>query len=240
MLSGDSLAQSDRTEAVVTAAGDGAVLVRFGDVVSPAISARVMAGLRALDQGRAPSWVDVMPGYASLLVVFDPLLATPAEVRTEVEAALATAVVTESPPPRRVQIPVLYHPEVAPDLVELATAKHLTVDQLVALHAAPVYRCHVLGFRPGFPFLSGLDERLHTPRLPTPRPAVPAGAVAIAGRQAGVYPGVGPGGWRILGRTPLQLFDARRTPACLVEAGDEVVFVPIDRDTFRELSEGAP
>jgi inhibitor of KinA len=233
---------ADTDAPAITPAGDAAVLVRYAVPaagVGAELAARVQAGLRALDQGRDAGWLDVMPGYASLLVVFDPLRTDAEAVAERVDALLRTTNASASPAPRRVCIPVLYDPEVAPDLVELAESKELSLAQVVALHTAPIYRCHMLGFRPGFPFLSGLDPRLTTPRLPTPRTAVPAGAVAIAGQQAGVYPSAGPGGWRIVGRTPLQLFDARRTPACLIEAGDEVTFEAIDRARFDRLSEGA-
>jgi inhibitor of KinA len=134
-----------------------------------------------------------------------------------------------------VEIPVLYDPEVAPDLQALAEEKGLTVEALVALHTAPDYRCYLLGFRPGFPFLGGLDPRLVAARLPSPRPRVPAGSIGIGGRQTGVYPVDSPGGWRLIGRTPLPLFDPARADPFLVYAGDTVRFVAIDRAAFEGM-----
>jgi inhibitor of KinA len=131
---------------------------------------------------------------------------------------------------------VLYHPDVAGDLLPLAAEKGLRPEELVARHTAPTYRCHMIGFRPGFPFLGGLDESLATPRLATPRLAVPAGAVAIGGRQTGIYPSCGPGGWRIIGRTPLVLFDPLRPEPFLIHPGDRVCFRAIDEKEFAALA----
>jgi inhibitor of KinA len=189
--------------------------------------------------------VDVLPGYASVLVLFDPERLAPGEARVFVDGALAgaqaasagqTVPTGQTGSVRQVEIPVLYDPAVAPDLVELAREKGLSVEELARRHAAPLYRCHLLGFRPGFPFLGGLDPTLAAPRLATPRLTVPAGAVGIGGAQTGVYPGAGPGGWRIIGRTPLRLFDPARPRPFLIEAGDAVRFVPIDGERFRALA----
>jgi inhibitor of KinA len=227
-------------------AGDSGLLVRFEQEISPARFAEVMAALAALDARRPPGVLDVVPAFASLLVLYDPLAIRWGEVRAYVEAALEAALAaaggsgasapTSGPAARRVEIPVLYHPDVAPDLLPLAAEKGLSPEALVALHTAPEYRCHMLGFRPGFPFLGGLDPRLATPRLATPRPAVPAGSVAIGGPQTGVYPQAGPGGWRIVGRTPLRLFDPAGAAPFLLRPGDLVRFVPVDRARFDALA----
>jgi inhibitor of KinA len=169
-------------------------------------------------------WVDVLPGYASLLVVFDPTLTTAAEVQSDLERAISQASTTPRAPGRLVEVPVQYDPRVAPDLQPLLAEKNLSHDELVARHTAPEYLCHLLGFRPGFPFLGGLDPLLATPRLATPRVAVPAGSVGIGGRQTGIYPGTSPGGWRIIGRTPLILFDPGRDEPFLIRPGDRVRF----------------
>ncbi|HEY0708239.1 MAG TPA: 5-oxoprolinase subunit PxpB [Polyangia bacterium] len=227
-------------------AGDAAVMIRFGSGLSAAGCDRVHAALAALDgtagsmaggrPGWPAGWIDVMPGYASIVVVFDPVLCSFDDVAAVVRAALVDdprgAV---APAPRQIEIPTVYHPDVAPDLVPLAAEKGLTVDRLVALHAAPLYVCQMLGFRPGFPFLRGLDPALVSARLATPRLRVESGSVGIGGAQTGVYPSPGPGGWRIIGRTSRPLVDAaaaaRNDPdqAFLVRPGDTVRFVPLDR-----------
>ena len=167
-----------------------------------------------------------------MLVVFDPVTTSHDEVQAALERMLAgsrtLAATPVRPPGRLIEIPVRYHPDVAPDLEELLAEKQLSLGELVARHTAPVYLCHMLGFRPGFPFLGGLDPRLATPRLATPRTSVPAGSVAIGGRQAGIYPGESPGGWRIIGRTALRLFDPDRPEPFLVHPGDRVTFRSVD------------
>lgn len=219
---------------VLTPAGDGAWLVRLGDEISAALFDRVRGALAALDRARedrGAGWLDIVPGYASVLVVFDPLRLDPVQARIQIEAALSASVPAPTAA-RVVEIPVFYDPSVAPDLEAVAAERGFAVAELIARHARPLYRCHLVGFRPGFPFLGGLDEALATPRLATPRVSVPAGAVAIGGRQTGIYPSDGPGGWRIVGRTPARLFDLTRPRPCLIEPGDHVRFLPIDRTTY--------
>jgi KipI family sensor histidine kinase inhibitor len=216
-------------------------MLRFAGEIGATTFAAVFATLAILRAAPAPGWIDLMPGYASILIVIDPLVTTPAAsarlVRQRLRAA-RPAIAPRDPRPRRhLEIPVLYHADVAPDLLALAAEKALPVPALIERHSQPVYRCHMLGFRPGFPFLGGLDPRLATPRLATPRLSVPAGSVAVAGQQTGIYPSAGPGGWRIIGRTPLRLFDHTRPDPFLVHAGDQVTFVPIDEAQFAALAQ---
>ena len=217
----------------IVPAGDQAFTVRFGAGVDPALSDRVLAAAERLAAAPPAGVLDVVPGYDALLVAYDPLRVAPAAVEAWLAGALAEA--PAAPPGHRVEIPVCYDPALAPDLEPLAAEKGLSVAELVALHTAPDYRCYLLGFRPGFPFLRGLDPRLVAPRLASPRPRVPAGAVGIGGGQTGVYPVDSPGGWRLIGKTPLRLFDPARPVPFLVRAGDTVRFVPIDRAAFDRL-----
>jgi inhibitor of KinA len=219
---------------VVSEAGDQAFLIRVGEGIDPAVGDGVLALLGRLDEERPPGVTDVVPGYATLLVIHD---GDHRQVRTWIERTIEDLGARPVAPPaaRLVAIPVLYDPRVAPDLVPLAAEKGLTVAELVALHTAPRYRCYVLGFRPGFPFLGGLDPRLRASRLPTPRLRVPAGSVGIGGEQTGVYSVESPGGWRIVGRTPLCLFNPTAADPFLVHPGDSVVFYPVDADRFLAL-----
>jgi inhibitor of KinA len=221
----------------VAAAGDSAVILRSAGEISEAMLERVMATVAALDARRIRGLRDVVPGYASVMVCFDPLATTAQEIRQEIALALATAPAPAvrpgaAPLATTVELPVFYDPEVAPDLVALAGEKGLPIAGLVERHCRPTYRCHLLGFRPGFPFLGGLDPQLYSARLATPRVRVAAGSVAIGGRQTGIYPLAGPGGWRIVGRTPSVLFDPARSRPFLVAAGDRVKLIPIDRADF--------
>jgi KipI family sensor histidine kinase inhibitor len=224
--------------------GEGGLLVQLGDAVDPDVNARVHALARAVGRRLGPLVLEVVPSYASLLVVFDPLRIDRARLEARV-AALAGDVegIRAAPPRRVVEVPVCYGGDLGPDLEDVARVTGLAAGEVIARHAAPVYRVYLLGFTPGFPYLGGMDPALSCPRLPSPRLRVPAGSVAVAGAQTGVYPVESPGGWRLLGRTPLRLFDpspgARRP--FLLAAGDGLRFVPVDRARFEALArEGAP
>jgi inhibitor of KinA len=219
---------------IILPAGDQAFTVAFGAGIDPLTSARVLAAAERLVAERPAGVTDVVPGYDTLLVSYDPLEIDPGDVR----AWIAGQIETDAAPlaGRRVEIPVCYDPALAPDLEALAAEKGLSIEGLVALHAGPDYRCYLLGFRPGFPFLGGLDQRLAAARLSSPRLRVPAGSVGIGGRQTGVYPVDSPGGWRLIGRTPLRLFDPARADPFLVRAGDTVRFAPIDRAAYEGMA----
>lgn len=205
--------------------GDRALQVTLGDATDQATGGRVAAAARRL--ARLPGLVECVPGFTSLTLHYDPLRAQPEALAGAVAAALAGLGPEEGGPGRTIEIPVRYGGESGPDLEELAARRGLSPDEVVRLHAAGEYRVQMLGFIPGFPYLAGLDPRLHAPRRDRPRLAVPAGSVGIGGAQTGVYPLVSPGGWHLIGRTPLRLFDpARREPA-LLRPGDRVRFRPV-------------
>jgi len=219
--------------------GDSAFMVRFGEAISPELHARVAGALRALDCAREPWVVDIVPGYASLMVLYDALRVAPEEVRGWLEETLPGAR-PEPPSHRVIEVPVWYHPSVGPDLEPLAREKGVPVEELVALHTAPEYLVYMLGFRPGFPFLGGLDPRLFSSRLPTPRIAVPAGSVGIGGQQTGIYPVRSPGGWKLIGRTPLRLFAPEADPPFTLSLGDRLRFVSISEERYRALGGEVP
>jgi len=178
------------------------------------------------------------PAYGSLLIKFDALKLRHDELenllRTYVERMRSVAL----PEPRLVEIPVCYGGEYGPDLNEVAELHQMTVEQAIELHASARYLVYFLGFAPGFAYLGDVDEQLATPRLPSPRKSVPAGSVGIAGRQTGVYPISTPGGWRLLGRTPLKMFQPDRAQMSLLALGDRVRFVPIAPQQFVKLALG--
>jgi KipI family sensor histidine kinase inhibitor len=220
--------------------GDHALLLRLGDVADVDVNRRVHALAAKLRDAHAPWLVDCVPAYASLAVFFDaaavggndPTAVVGAWIRTILEAPEAGADIA---PSRLVEVPVCYGGEHGPDLDEVATACGISATQLIERHSQPDYLVAMLGFSPGFPYLLGLDPALAVPRLATPRTRVPAGSVGIGGAQTGVYPDEGPGGWRLIGRTPLRLFDAKREPPSAVLPGDRVRFVPIDAARFEAL-----
>ena len=209
----------------LTVASDHSLLVSLGDEVSVEIHQRVLR-LRHLLAG-APEFLNIHPAYASLLVSFDPLRTTHAVVGQVVERALARLDTVDLPPPRTVEVPVRYGGEDGPDLEEVAQLHSLPPAEIVRIHSSGDYLVYFLGFSPGFPYLGGMPAEISTPRLAVPRRHTPAGSVAIGGDHTGIYPVASPGGWRVIGRTPLEIFRPERAPITLIQMGDHVRFVPI-------------
>jgi len=220
-------------------AGDRGLLVEYGDAVDPVVNRKVRSVAAALDREPLEGVVEYVPAYRSLLLVYDPLRTDPSTLEKEMRSLEGRLAGIETPPAGTVQIPVCYGGEFGPDISIVAESHNMTVDEVVRIHSRPDYQVYMIGFTPGFPFLGGLDERLHTPRRETPRTLVPAGSVGIANAQTGVYPVDSPGGWRLIGRTPLKLFDPEREEPFLVRAGDVLRFQPVTRsEYFRLAGEG--
>ena len=187
-------------------ASDQSLLIYFGETITPEAGERVLKLLRLLESQPLPAVRNLHPAYTSLLIKFDPLKITHAELQSALEPYLDRLDAAQLPEPRLVEIPACYGGEFGPDLAGLAALHGLTAEQVIAAHAAADYTVSFLGFVPGFAYLAGLPAALATPRLATPRRHVPAGSVGIAGQQTGVYPCATPGGWQIIGRTPLTMF----------------------------------
>jgi len=216
------------------AASDRALLVYLGEEISLPVHERVLKLLRVL-QANPPDWLrNIQPAYCSLLVTFDPCVTGHAEVEVALREFEKRAEWSRPSKPRTVEIPVCYGEEFGPDLDEVAKLHQLTPEEVVRQHSCQSYHVYFLGFAPGFAYLGDLPPALATPRLELPRRRVPAGSVGIAGRQTAVYPFATPGGWRLLGRTPLVLFRGDRKPMSLLSIGDRVRFRPITRDEFQQ------
>jgi inhibitor of KinA len=223
-------------------AGEAALVVEFGDTIDPAINRRVRALLLAIERAGVDGVRDLVPTYRSLLVSYDPLRTTFDALRLRLSDLEARAADFPVPPPRVVEIPTAYGGPFGPDLPFVAGHHHLTEDEVVAIHAGTDYLVYMMGFSPGFTYLGGMSDQIATPRLTTPRTAIPAGSVGIAQQQTGIYPVESPGGWQLIGRTPVPLFDPSRTPPVLVEAGDFIRFVPVAAGEYaaieREVRQG--
>ncbi|MBA3824155.1 MAG: 5-oxoprolinase subunit PxpB, partial [Ktedonobacterales bacterium] len=205
--------------------GDAALLVRWGDAIDLATNARVLALLAALDRQPIAGVIDLVPAYASLLVVFDPLRVAAAALRGGIGRRLARLAVSEPGVAESVvEIPVAYGGAAGPDLAAVAHELGITPAEVVRRHTATEYRVYFLGFIAGFPYLGCAAPTLEVARLATPRTQVPAGSVGLAGAQSGIYPQASPGGWRIIGRTTRRLFDPASDPPTLVQPGDRVRF----------------
>jgi inhibitor of KinA len=215
---------------------DQSLLIYFGDAITPEAGERVLKLLRLLEAEPLPGVRNLHPAYASLLIKFDPLKTGHAELESALKDYLDRLDAVRLPQPRVVEIPVCYGEDFAPDLSGLAARHEMTPAQAIDAHTAPIYTASFLGFVPGFTYLAGLPAALATPRLATPRRQVAAGSVGIAGNQTGVYPCATPGGWQIIGRTPLHMFRADRAEMSLLAIGDRVRFVSISREQFADIS----
>ncbi len=228
--------------------GDSALRIELGDTIDERTLARVRAADEALTAVPLPGVVEVVPAYTTLTVYYDlpALIATgaPADdavvwLTGQVAQRLKKAGKSSVRGARVVEIPVCYGGEFGPDLGRIAGLAKLSVEEVVRRHAKPEYLVALIGFAPGFPYLLGLPKELAMPRIIRPRMQVAAGTVGIAGEQTGIYPLATPGGWNLLGRTPLRLFRPENTPPTLLQAGDRVKFRPITAEQFRQLEAGA-
>ena len=218
-------------------AGDSALLIEFGDSIDYAINAHVYALQRAIEASNINDAVEeFVPSYRSLLVEYDVTKFLHDEMRGRVAelvehtAAPTTSIVDSDQDAH--QIPVTYGGELGPDLETIAKHAGLSVDEVISIHSGADYHVFMLGFAPGFPYLGGMDERIACPRLATPRTLVPAGSVGIAEAQTGVYPNASPGGWQLIGRTPMALFDVNTDPPVAMLPGTKVNFVPITHNEY--------
>jgi inhibitor of KinA len=222
-------------EPVLRMVGDRGLLVEYGDEIAPDVNLRVRGAAAALSKARLAGVVEIIPAYRSLLVVYDPLTADIGKIREFQLEADRRIEDVQVPAPKLVEIPVVYGGDYGPDIEYVAQLNGLTIDDVVRLHSSAVYQIYMIGFTPGFPFLGGLPEELNTPRMETPRTIVPAGSVGIANNQTGIYPVESPGGWRIVGRTPLKLFDPTKKDPCFYKPGDSIKFTPITEEAYGKL-----
>ena len=208
--------------------GDSALLIEFADEIDDAISDRVHALTHALRAQNRPEIRDLVPAYSSLLVCYDPDHTLYTEMRALLQSAIQSLQTYTPPEPRLIEIPTRYGGEFGPDLAFVAQHNGITEDAVIRLHTSVVYRVYFVGFVPGFAYLGSVPGQIATPRMETPRTRVPAGSIGIAGRQTGIYPLETPGGWRVIGRTTLELSDPNRDPPALLHPGDRVRFVAIN------------
>ncbi len=215
--------------------GDRAILVEYGDAIDPAVNEKVRAMVTLLKRSLPEGVEAVIPAYRNLSLLYKPLITSPEKLFSLLQGLEARLHEIEIPTPRIVEIPVLYGGEFGPDISIVAQHSGLTVEQVIAIHAGTDYPIYMIGFTPGFCYLGGLDRRIHTPRRKTPRTLLPGGSVGIAEAQTGMYPVDSPGGWQIIGRTPLRLFAPEREAPFLYAAGDRIRFVPIASEEYEQI-----
>lgn len=216
--------------------GDSAITVEFGNEISAEINACVHALDKALHKKNILGIVETVPTFRSLLIIYDPCITGGEKLKAKITKLCGDLEASSEGKKRIIEIPVLYGGEYGEDLKDVAEINKLTEDEVIKIHSGTDYLIYMLGFLPGFAYLGGLDPRLHTPRLDSPRTCIPAGSVGIGGAQTGVYPLASPGGWQLLGRTPVSVFDRQRQEPILYRAGDLVHFVPISPAEYEEIA----
>ncbi|HEY1020467.1 MAG TPA: 5-oxoprolinase subunit PxpB [Sediminibacterium sp.] len=223
--------------------GDHAITITWGNSITVSANQQVMALYQYLCERKITGVLDLIPAYTSLTIVYDlaamikknPGQSVYAIMESQLQEAARSVEIHTVMVSNKVTIPVCYDLSLAPDLSELAALHQLTIEEVIQLHTSPTYRVYMIGFLPGFAYMGSVAERIRTARKSSPRTKVPAGSVGIAGEQTGIYPLDSPGGWQLIGQTPLPLFDATRTDPCLLQPGDEVKFCSISLTEYHQL-----
>jgi inhibitor of KinA len=218
-------------------AGDKSLVVEFGNEISEVVNSKVRNLYVALNKYKVAGIEEITPTYRSLLIQYNPLVINLNTLQTKLMELENNLDKVEIPKPRIIEIPTLYGGEYGPDLNFVAEHNGITLEDVIKTHCSVDYLIYMLGFTPGFPYLGGMSEKIAAPRLSVPRAKIPAGSVGIAGKQTGIYPIESPGGWQLIGRTPLKLYDPKRKPPILLQAGDYIRFVPISIDEYNEIAE---
>lgn len=216
--------------------GDTSLTAEFGNEISEEINAKIRAFNIALTESKIPGIVETVPTYRSLMIHYDPGVIPYAALIKKLQGLLGQLDKIQIPPSDVLEIPVLYGGEMGPDLAFVAEHNGKTEEEVIKIHTSTEYLIYMLGFTPGFTYLGGMSDEIATPRLKTPRVKIPAGSVGIAGSQTGVYPIDSPGGWQLIGRTPVRMYDSDRETPILPQAGQYIKFYAIDQAEFDRIA----
>ena len=220
----------------ISPVGDRAISIDFGQVIDPTINRHIRQTIERIKELQLDGIIELVPTYCALLVEYDAMLYSYSEICNIIEPTLEEGMAnTTNELVTVVEVPTVYGGEFGPDLSFVASHNHLSEDEVISIHSGTDYLVYMLGFIPGFTYLGGMDLRIATPRLSSPRTLIPAGSVGIAGEQTGTYPSDSPGGWQIIGRTPVTMYDMSKAQAALLKAGDYVRYVPIDESEFHRV-----
>ena len=238
-----------KASAVISPLGDSALVITFGDSIQYDIHKQIKTCKDSIELNPFPGFIECVPAFTNLTIFYNPLevvaavkkkekkeFVSPFEVVSSfLQSKLENEQAEKELDHRTVSIPVCYGGEYGPDLEYVARHHNLTPEEVISIHSEGEYLAYMIGFAPGFPFLGGLSEKIATPRRPSPRTSIPAGSVGIAGMQTGVYPISTPGGWQLIGQTPIKLFLPEQNPPSLLQAGDIVKFEPISKEEYQEI-----
>ena len=221
----------------ILSAGDSALFCRFSKNIDLVVNRKVMLLAESLEREKVEGVIELMPSYSGIMIYFNPIRTSFSALKDILlEKISRIDTITLDKETSLISLPVCYEIEFGPDLPVVAEKNKLSINEVIEIHSSPMYRIYMLGFTPGFPYLGGMDDRIITPRKSEPRLKIEAGSVGIAGSQTGIYPLESPGGWQIIGKTPLKLFDTHQNPASLLKAGMHIKFQPIDRKMFDDIS----
>ena len=224
-------------EIKILTAGDSSLLIEFGNEISPKINQKIATTVKLMKEQHIEGVVDIIPAFCSLLINYDPRVIGYEELKKRMKALVKVDIKAEAGKKKVYEIPVCYGGEYGPDLENIAKHAGLSEQEVIEIHSSRDYLIYMLGFLPGFTYLGGLDERIHTPRLASPRLKISAGSVGIGGSQTGIYPLDSPGGWQLMGMTPIKTYDPDREVPILVEAGDYIRFVPVSEEEYFRIKE---
>ena len=220
----------------ISPVGDRAISIDFGQVIDPTINRHIRQTIERIKELQLDGIIELVPTYCALLVEYDAMLYSYSEICNIIEPTLEEGMTnTTNELVTVVEVPTVYGGDFGPDLSFVASHNHLSEDEVISIHSGTDYLVYMLGFIPGFTYLGGMDSRIATPRLSSPRTLIPAGSVGIAGEQTGTYPSDSPGGWQIIGRTPVTMYDMSKAQVALLNAGDYVRYVPIDESEFHRI-----
>ena len=218
-------------------AGDRALVVEFGDKIEEEVNSKIRSLTVAIKQEGIIGINETVPTYRSLMVIYDPMIIELDELIGAIKSIISRMHELKLPDAKVIEIPTLYGGEYGPDIEFVADHNKISIDEVIKIHTDMEYLIYMIGFTPGFPYLGGMSNKIEAPRLQNPRTKIPAQSVGIAGKQTGIYPIESPGGWQLIGRTPVKLYDPYRKDPVLLNAGDYIKFVQIDENEYKNIED---
>ena len=218
-------------------AGDRALVIEFGDTIEEQINSKIRSLTLAMEREGIIGIIETIPTYRSLMVIYEPMIIELEELIDKVKFIQTKMDEMKLPEARVIEIPTLYGGEYGPDIEFVAEHNKISLEEVIKIHTSRSYLIYMIGFTPGFPYLGGMNDKIAAPRLQTPRTKIPVGSVGIAGNQTGIYPIESPGGWQLIGRTPVKLYDPYRKEPVLLNAGDYIKFVQIDENEYKNIED---
>ncbi|MCB2295087.1 5-oxoprolinase subunit PxpB [Clostridium algoriphilum] len=216
-------------------AGDRALVVEFGDKIEEQVNSKIRSLTVAIEQEGIIGINETIPTYRSLMVIYDPMIMELTELISVLKSIISRMHELKLTEAKVIEIPTLYGGEYGPDIEFVADHNKISIDEVIKIHTDMEYLIYMIGFTPGFPYLGGMSDKIEAPRLQNPRTKIPVGSVGIAGKQTGIYPVESPGGWQLIGRTPVKLYDPYRKDPVLLNAGDYIKFVQIDENEYKNI-----